>query len=174
MRRLILALAVAGAGRRAYRLLARGRLTLDVGIGRRVRPLGPLSWEIAAGREIVLDTIADPYLGRTPRALEDKLQVWERGSDMVLAAHVTPVKCGTTTTHVAESFVLETTGRGCRLTWQGELDTDLWALGSRWGGVVARSWEKAVRASLPPIVAEAERRAGGEFGDSSGGERASA
>ncbi len=196
MRRLILALAVAGAGRRAYRLLSRGRLTLDVGIGRRVRPLGPLSWEIAAGREIVFDTIADPYLGRTPHALQDKLQVWERGSDMVLAAHVTPVKCGTTTTletvrfdrperidfrlvrgpvpHVAESFVLEATGRGCRLTWQGELGTDLWALGSRWGGVVARSWEKAVRASLPPIVAEAERRAGGEFGDSSGGERASA
>src|SRR5947207_1346608 len=137
MRRALLAFAVAGAGRRAYRALARGELTLDVGTGRRVRPLGPLSWQIAAPREIVFDTIAEPYLGRTPRALADELEVWERGSDMVLAAHFTQVKCGRTLTletvrfdrperihfrlvrgpvpHVAESFVLAEEERGCRL-----------------------------------------------------------
>jgi hypothetical protein len=104
-------------------------LTLDVGVGRRLQPLGERSWEIRADRETVFDVIADPYLMRTPLALQDKLAVWERGSDMVLAAHFTPVKCGVSTTvetvrferpvridfrvvrgpvpHVTESFLLE-------------------------------------------------------------------
>jgi hypothetical protein len=184
LRRLILAFVIALGGRRAYRLLASGAVTIDVGIGRRVRNLGPRSWHIAAGREIVFDVIAGPYLGRTPRTLEDKLEVWERGSDMVLAAHFTAVKCGVTTTletvrferperidfrlvrgpvpHVVESFVLEVAEGGTRLTWEGELATDFWALGARWGNWVARSWDKAVRSSLEAVVAEAERRAGRE------------
>jgi hypothetical protein len=179
---LFLALVVAVGVRRAYRLCASGAVTIDVGVGRRVRSLGPHSWHIAAGREIVFDVIAGPYLGPTPRALEDKLQVWERGSDMVLAAHLTPVKCGVTTTvetvrferperidfrvvrgpvpHVVESFVLEIAEGGTRLTWEGELGTDFWVLGSWWGNLVARSWEKAVRSSLEAVIAEAERRAG--------------
>jgi hypothetical protein len=183
MRRLLLAVLLGLAGRRAYRLLTSGAATIDVGVGRRIRPLGPRSWEIAAERELVFDVIAAPYLGRTPRALEDALQVWERGSDMVLAAHFTPVRCGVTTTletvrferperidfrvvrgpvpHVVESFVLSETGAGTRLTWSGELGTDFWALGAGWGNLVARSWERAVRASLDAVVAEAERRAVG-------------
>jgi hypothetical protein len=154
---LILALCVAIGGRRAYRLLASGAVTFDVGVGRRVRGLGPRSWQIAAPRELVFDLIAGPYLGRTPRALEDTLQVWERGSDMVLAAHFTPVKCGVTTTvetvrfehperidfrvvrgpvpHVVESFLLDIADRGTRLSWEGELGTDLWALGAWWGNL---------------------------------------
>lgn len=178
---MLLALIVGVAGRRAYRLLASGAVTIDVGIGRRVRSLGPRTWHIAAGREIVFDVIAGPYLGPTPRALENKLQVWERGSDMVLAAHFTPVKCGVTTTletvrferperidfrvvrgpvpHVVESFLLESAEGGTRLTWEGELGTDFWALGGWWGNLVARSWEKAVPSSLEAVVAEAERRA---------------
>jgi hypothetical protein len=182
VRRLIFAFVLALVGRRAHQLLASGAVTIDVGVGRRVRSLGPQSRHIAAGREIVFDVIAAPYLGRTPRALEDKLQVWERGSDMVLAAHFTPVKCGVTTTvetvrferperidfrlvrgpvpHVVESFVLEVAEAGTRLTWEGELGTDFWAVGAWWGDRVARSWEKAVRWSLDAIVAEAERRAG--------------
>lgn len=181
MRRLILGLLLAVGLRRAYRLLTSGAATIDVGVGRRVRSLGPRSWDIAAGREIVFDVIAGPYLERTPRALEDKLQVWERGSDMVLAAHYTPLKCGATTTvetvrferpeqidfrvvrgpvpHVVESFVFDMTDEGTRLTWEGELGTDFWALGAWWGNRVARSWEKAVRSSLEAVVAEAERRA---------------
>ena len=35
--------------------------------------------------------IAEPYLGRPPKALADKLRVLDRGSDMVLAAHFTPL-----------------------------------------------------------------------------------
>jgi hypothetical protein len=81
-----------GAGT-AYRLLASGSLTLDLGVGRRLQPLGPLVQTIAASAEIAFDVVAGPYLGRTPRALSEKLQVWERGSDMALAAHFTQVKC---------------------------------------------------------------------------------
>ncbi|HYT52131.1 MAG TPA: hypothetical protein VEL10_08005 [Gaiellaceae bacterium] len=76
------------ASRKAYRLLASGALTLDLGVGRRLQPLGPLLEPIRAPQEIVFDVIAGP-LGKTPRAFADKLQVWERGTDMVLAAHFT-------------------------------------------------------------------------------------
>jgi Polyketide cyclase / dehydrase and lipid transport len=164
-----------------YRLLARGSLTIDTGIGRRIRRLGPVCFEIGAPREVVFGVIAAPYLGQTPRALAGELEVLERGSDMVLAAHFTEVKCGTTTTvetvrfdrpqridfrvvrgpvpHVVESFLLEPDARGTRLTWQGELGTDFWAVGAWWGGRVARQWERAVRRSLVAITTEAERRA---------------
>jgi hypothetical protein len=169
------------AARGLYRLVARGVVTVDAGIGRRVQRLGPVPFEIAAPRELVFEVIASPYLGRTPKALEGELQVWERGSDMVLAAHATRVRCGTTTTletvrferperidfrvvrgpvpHVIESFLLEETARGTLLTWEGELGTDFWAAGRWWGGRVARQWERAVRRSLGAITAEAERRA---------------
>ena len=128
---------LAVAGRAVYRLIARGQLTLDTGIGRRVRPLGPVDFTIRAPREIVFDVISTPYLDGTPRALRDELDVWERGSDMVLAAHFTEVKCGTTTTvetvrferpervdfrvvrgpipHVIESFLLSEQPSGTRL-----------------------------------------------------------
>jgi hypothetical protein len=167
--------------RKGYRLLANGALTVDLGIGRRLQPLGPLLQTIRAPEEIVFDVIAAPYLGRTPRALADKLQVWERAGDMVLAAHYTDVKCGTTTTletvrfqppdridfrvvrgpvpHLLETFQLSPTATGSELRWQGELGTDLWALGHWWGGRVATAWTAAVATSLREISAEAERRA---------------
>ena len=174
--------AVLGLGlHKIYRLLASGELTLDLARGRRSRPLGPLMWSIQAPPEIVFDVIAAPYLERSPRALAEKLQVWERGSDMVLAAHYTQVKCGTTTTvetvrfqrpnridfrlvrgpvpHLRETFQLSPTDTGSELRWQGELGTDLWALGQWWGGRVATAWTHVVQASLREISAEAERRA---------------
>lgn len=181
VRRAIFTLAASFAGRRLYRLYAAGAITVDLGVGRTVQPLGPIARRIAAPRELVFDVISAPYLGRTSRALEQKLRVWERGSDMVLAAHFTPVKCGLTTTvetvrferpervlfrvvrgpvpHVAESFALEEVEGGTELIWAGELGTDLWALGAWWGGRVALAWTKAVQASLEEIAAEAERRA---------------
>jgi hypothetical protein len=180
VRKAILALAASVAGRRLYRLYAAGAITVDLGVGRTVQPLGPVTRRIAAPRELVFDVIAAPYLGRTPRALQQKLQVWERGSDMVLAAHHTAVKCGQTTTvetvrferpervifrvvrgpvpHVAESFALTEVEGGTELIWEGQLGTDLWALGAWWGRRVARSWTKAVHASLQEIAVEAERR----------------
>ena len=172
---------LAFAGRGLYRLVARGQLTLDTGIGRRLRPLGPLDFAIGAPREVVFDVIAAPYLDRTPRALQDELAVWERGSEMVLAAHFTEVKCGSTTTvetvrfqrpqridfrvvrgpipHVVESFLLDEEQPGTRLRWQGELGTDFWAAGEWWGERVARQWERAVRRSIAAVTAEAERLA---------------
>ena len=180
VRRLLVGLILAYGGKRAYRLYASGAVTLDSGVGRRVRDLGPVTWEIAADRETVFDVIAGPYLGKTPRSMEDHLHVWERGTDMVLAAHFTEVKCGVTSTvetvrfarpqrihfrlvrgpvpHVRESFILEATDSGSTLTWEGELGTDFGRLGVLWGDVVERSWEKAVRSSMKAIISESERR----------------
>jgi hypothetical protein len=169
------------AGRGVYRLVARGQLTLDTGIGRRLVGWGPADFAVAAPRELVFDVIATPYLGRTPRALQDELAVWERGSDMVLAAHFTEVRCGTTTTvetvrferpervdfrvvrgpvpHVNAPFLLSEEHPGTRLRWEGELGTDFWAAGEWWGERVARQWERAVRRSMAAVTAEAERLA---------------
>jgi hypothetical protein len=180
MRRLLIGLALFVGGRRAYRFYASGAVTIDSGIGRRIRELGPVTWEIAADRETVFEVIASPYLGKTPRSMNDHLEVWERGTDMVLAAHYTKVKCGVTSTletvqferpdrinfrlvrgpvpHVRESFVLDAAENGSTLTWEGELGTDYGALGALWGDVVARSWEKAVRSSMQAVISEAERR----------------
>jgi hypothetical protein len=163
-------------------LVARAGLTLDIGVGRRLRPLGPIALDIAAPPDVVFDVIAAPYLGRTPRALRGKLEVIERGADLVLAAHFTPVAPGLTVTtietvrferpqrisfrlvkgpvpHVLERYELRPSELGCALEYSGELGTDLWALGVAWGGVVAPSWERTVATSLDGIGTEAERRA---------------
>jgi hypothetical protein len=83
----------AGATAAGYVGLVTGACPLDLGVGRRARPLGPQHLEVAAPREreVVFDLIAEPYLGRASRALADKVRVLERGSDMVLAAHFTPL-----------------------------------------------------------------------------------
>jgi hypothetical protein len=181
VRRAILACTAVAAGRRLYRLYAAGAITVDLGVGRTLQPLGPLRKQIGAPRETVFEVIAAPYLGRTPRALEEKLHVWERSPDMALAAHFTPVKCGVTTTvetvrferpervlfrvvrgpvpHVTESFTLSEIRGGTELVWEGELGTDLWALGAWWGRRIALAWTGAVAASLAEIATEAERRA---------------
>jgi hypothetical protein len=165
-----------------YLGLVTGAVTIDLNTGRRVRPLGPLTVEIAAPRELVFDVIAQPYLGRATRAMREKVRVLERGSDMVLAAHATPIGgrlvAVTVETvrftgservdfrlvrgpvpHVVEQFVLTDRGRQTRLDYHGELGTDLGALGQRWGDVVATTWERTVAASFATIKAEAERRA---------------
>src|SRR5688500_6107903 len=163
-------------------LVTRAGLTLDIGVGRRLRPLGPIALDIAATPEVVFDVIAAPYLGRTPRALHGKLQVIERGADLVLAAHFTPVAPGLTVTtvetvrferprritfrllkgpvpHVLERYELRPSGTGTAFEYRSELGTDLWALGAWWAAIVAPSWERAVASSLDDIRAEAQRRA---------------
>jgi hypothetical protein len=172
---------VAVAGAVLYGLLVRGSLTIDLGIGRRLQPLGPLTVRIDAPREVVFDVISAPYLGRTPRALESKLRVLERSADFVLAEHFTPVGRFVTTTveavrferpervhfrlvrgpvpHVVERFELRERDGATELHYTGELGTDLWALGRLWGRIVARKWERTVQASLDGISAEAQRRA---------------
>lgn len=172
----------AGAAATGYRLLIGGGLTVDTGWGRTLRPLGPLSVEIAAPPEMVFDVIAAPYLGRTPKAMAGKLEVIERGSDLVLAAHYTPVRYGLTATtletvrftrptrvdfrlvrgplpHVVEYFHLQPTAGGTHLSYGGELGADLWGLGRWWGERVAAVYISAVQATFASIAAEAERRA---------------
>jgi uncharacterized protein YndB with AHSA1/START domain len=169
---------LAGAGL----LVTRARLTLDLGVGRRLRPLGPITLQIAAPPELVFDVIAGPYLGRTPRALRGKLDVIERGADLVLAAHFTPVAHRLTVTtvetvrferphrisfrlvkgpvpHVLEHYELHPHDGGTAFEYRGELGTDLWTLGAWWAGRVAPSWERTVAATLDGVRAEAERRA---------------
>jgi hypothetical protein len=163
-----------------WALVVRGALTVDLGIGRRYRPLGPLLFRIRAPREVVFEVLSSPYLRRTPRALRAKLEVLERGEDFVLAAHYTHAYGLTATTvetvhfeppervhfrlvrgpvpHVVEHFVLRETEDGTELEYGGELGTDLWALGALWGAAVARTWEATVRDSLETVKAEAERR----------------
>lgn len=166
----------------AYLGLVTGAVPVDVGVGRRTRPLGPQTVDIAAPRQTVFEVVAQPYLGRTPQAMREKLKVLERGTDMVLAEHWTPIASGrlravTVETvrftrperidfrlvrgpvpHVTESFVLSETKAGTRLVYEGQLGTDLWRLGQWWGGAVAARWEEAVAASLASVKAEAERR----------------
>src|ERR671934_1319275 len=164
-------------------LVARAGLTLDIGVGRRVRPLGPIALDIAAPPEVVFDVIAAPYLDRTPRALRSKLEVIERGADLVLAAHFTPVAPGLTVTtvetvrferphrisfrlvkgpvpYVVERYDLQPRNSGTDFAYTGELGTDLWRLGTWWGDGVAPSWEQTVATSLESVRTEAERRAG--------------
>jgi len=182
-RRVLLGAALAGTLGGASALLARGALTVELGVGRTLRPLGPRTWQIEAPPELVFDVISAPYLGRTPRALASKLHVVERGEDMVLAEHFTEVGPLITTTletvrferptrvlfrlvrgpvpHVTEQFLLREASGGTELEYRGELGTDLWALGRWWGERVARRWEAVVDRSLEDVKAEAERRAGG-------------
>ena len=179
--RLFGGVALAALVRGGYDQLVRGGLTLDLGVGRTVRPLGPLVVPIAAPRETVFDVVAAPYLDRPTRAMQEKLRVLERGQDLVLAAQFTKVGKRVATTvetvrferpervhfrlvrgpvpHVVEEFALRETSEGTRLTYTGELGTDLWAVGRWWGERVAAKWEAAVEGSLAAVRTEAERRA---------------
>lgn len=173
---------IGGAGAATYLGLVTGRLTLDLGLGRRTRPLGPLVVDIAAPRETVYAAATAPYAERRSRALGEKVRVLDRTEGMVLAAHHTPVGKRLTAVTVetvtfdppqrigfrlvkgpvplvTESFTLETTETGTRLIYAGELGTDLGWLGERWGDLVTRSWTRAVDASLATVKTESERRA---------------
>ena len=136
---------VAGGGILLWALVVRGSLAPDLGVGRRYRRLGPLAFRIAAPREVVFDVASGPYLGRTPRALSRKLEVLERGEDVVLAAHYTRAYGLTATTvetvrfeppdrvhfrlvrgpvpHVLETFELRELDGETELEYAGELGT---------------------------------------------------
>ena len=126
--------------------------------------------------------IAEPYLGRAPRVPAEKLRVLERGSDMVLAAHFTPLgggwgwsprrwrrsgspgPSGSTSAWSAGWFprlwrpCAQRAGGWTRLAYHGEIGADLWGTGQCWCALVARRWEQTVAASLAAVKAEAQRR----------------
>jgi hypothetical protein len=178
---LIGAATAAGAGAAAYFGVVTGRVSLDLGLGRRTRDLGPLVVEIAAPREIVYATATAPYAERRPRAMQEKVEILDRGEGMVLAAHRTPVgsrlvavTVETVTFQpptrigfrlvrgpvpfVTETFELTDLPQGTRLTYTGKLGTDLGRLGERWGDLVSQNWVTAVERSLETIRVESERR----------------
>jgi hypothetical protein len=163
--------------------MMRGKLTLDLGWGRSLHTVGPLTARIEAPRPLVFQQIASPYLGRTPREAREHLQVWERGSDMALARHFSKVGFYTAETvetvrfeepervvfrhvrgpvpHVAEEFVLREDGDATLFSYRGELGIDFWFLGRiagrRW---VVPEWERQVRPQIDQLKERAEARAG--------------
>lgn len=163
----------------AYALMVRGRLTLDLGWGRSFHRLGPLRYAVAAPRE-VFDVIAAPYLGRVPLELRGKIEVLERGEDMVLAAHRTKVHGFVATTvetvsfkrpdrvdfrhvrgpvpHVVESFLLQEVDGVTEIVYEGELGIDFWAAGRWWGRRLVPLWERIVSESLQGVKSAAEAR----------------
>jgi hypothetical protein len=181
-RALATAAAGGGVGVLTYAGLVTGRLTLDVGVGRRTRPLGPLVVDVAAPRDVVYAVASAPYAERRPRAMQEKVQILERGDGMVLAAHRTPLGAGLVAVtvetvtfqpparigfrllrgpvpHVSETFELTEIAEGTRLTYTGELATDFARAGEAWGALVARTWVATVTESRKTIRSESERRA---------------
>ncbi len=153
---------------------------VDLGVGRRTRPLGPFGVDIDAPVEVVFEVLSEPYLGRQTRAAAEKIRILERGSDMVLAAHRTPVRGRLIATtvetvrftaperidfrltrgpvpYVVEQFLLTAGEQHTRLEYTGQLGTDLWALGARWGDLVAAPWQRTVETTFAAVKAEAER-----------------
>jgi hypothetical protein len=58
--KLLAVAAPATAAAAGYVGLVTGAVALDLGVGRRSRPLGPQQVDIAAPREVVFDVIAQP------------------------------------------------------------------------------------------------------------------
>jgi len=186
------ALALSAAGAVAvtggYLGLITAAVPVDVNIGRRRIRLGPRGVDIHADRDTVFDLLAGPYLGRQTRAMAEKIHILAADSDMVLAAHRTPVRGGrlvATTVEtvrftrperiefrlvrgpvpeVSEQFLLTeapptAAGPVTRLEYHGQLGTDLWAVGAAWGRLIARHWEPVVADTFTAVKTEAEHRA---------------
>ena len=183
----LLGYATVGAGVTAagYVGLVTGACPVDLGIGRRVRPLGPQLVDMAAPREVVFDVIAEPYLGRAPRRWPTSSGCWNAAATWSWPPISPPRRAAGPgrpdggdgpvhppervdfrlvrgpVPHVVEAFVLteQAGGAGTRLAYDGEIGADLWLLGQRWCELVAGRWEQTVAASLAGVKAEAERRA---------------
>jgi hypothetical protein len=172
----LLLVAVAGA----FLLLAMGRLHLDLGWGRSVHELGPITIEIDAPRELVFEIIGAPYLGRTPGG--SGIEVLARSETLVVAAHQTKVHFYSARTveaiefepparvgfrhltgpvpHAVEEFALAESASGTLLRYAGEVGIDFFFLGRIAGRVWVRpQWERTVREHLDDLKRRAELRA---------------
>jgi hypothetical protein len=163
-----------------FLLLAMGRLHLDLGWGRSLHELGPITIRIAAPRDLVFEIISAPYLGRTPRG--SGIKVVARGDTIAVAAHHTKVHFYTARTvevvefepptrvgfrhltgpvpHAVEQFALAELDGATELRYEGELGIDFFVLGRiaarHW---VRPQWERAVREHLDDLRERAEQRA---------------
>jgi hypothetical protein len=164
------------------RLMRVGKLTLDTGWGRSMHALGPIVVDVDAPRDLVFEQISAPYLGRTPQALRDHLEVVDRGRDLVLARHWSKTRFTNAQTlemvgfepservrfrhvrgpvpHAVEEFVLRESDTGTTVEYRGEIGLDFWWFGSvaarRW---VRPVWEATVRTSMESTKQGAEERA---------------
>lgn len=174
----LVALWIAGVAA-GFLLLAMGRLSLDLGWGRSIHPLGPISVRIAAPRELVYEIIEAPYVGRAPGA---GIEILASSESLVVAAHYTKVHFYTARTveavefvrpnrvgfrhlsgpvpHAVEEFRLADADGETELRYEGELGIDFFVLGRiagrRW---VRPQWERTVRDHLEEIEERAEQRA---------------
>jgi len=163
-----------------FLLVAMGRLHLDLGWGRSLHELGPITIRIAAPRELVFEIISAPYLGRTPGG--SGIEVVARGDTIAVAAHHTKVHFYTARTvevvefepptrvgfrhltgpvpHAVEQFALAELEGATELRYDGELGIDFFVLGRiaarHW---VRPQWERAVREHLDDLRERAEQRA---------------
>jgi hypothetical protein len=175
----LVALWIAGVAA-GFLLLAMGRLSLDLGWGRSVHPLGPITLRIAAPRELAFEIIETPYGGRAPTG--PGIEVLSRGESLVVAAHYTKVYFYTARTveavefeppsrigfkhltgpvpHPFEQFMLEESDGSTQLHYEGEVGIDFFVLGRiaarRW---VRPQWERTVREHLEDVKERAEQRA---------------
>lgn len=166
-----------------FLLLAMGKISMDLGWGRSFHELGPMTWEIAAPRDMVMEMISAPYLGRTPR--DSGIEVLDRDERMVVAAHHTKVHFYTARTveivsfdppelvafrhlhgpvpHAEESFELRESGPGgttTELRYAGELGIDFFIIGRLAGRHwVVPQWEDTVREHLDDLKKGAEEKA---------------
>jgi hypothetical protein len=173
------ALLIAGATG-MFLLLAMGRLWLDLGWGRSVHALGPITVRIAAPRDLVFEVVSAPYTGRAPRG--SGIEVIAKSDALVVATHHTKVHFYTARTvevveleppgrvgfrhltgpvpYAVEQFVLEESDGDTEIHYSGEVGIDFFVLGR----VAARywvrpQWERTVREHLEDLKDRAEQRA---------------
>jgi hypothetical protein len=163
-----------------FLLMAMGRLSLDLGWGRSLHPLGPITIRVAAPRNLVFEMISAPYLGRAPAG--SGIDVLAGSEDLVVAAHHTKVHFYTARTleliefeppsrvafrhltgpvpHAAEQFALTEAEEVTELEYRGEVGIDFFLLGRLAGRYWVRpQWERTVRDHLEDLRARAEERA---------------
>jgi hypothetical protein len=174
----VLAALMIASGGALFLALAMGRMHLDLGFGRSLHELGPITTTIAAPRELVFDMISAPYLGRSPAAAAG-IEVLAASEHLVVARHHTRVHFYTAQTteavdftppgrigfrhltgpvpYALEEFVLEQTDAGTELRYTGELGIDFFILGRiagrRW---VRPQWERVVVAHIEDLKERAE------------------
>jgi hypothetical protein len=176
----VLAALIATSSAALFLALAMGRLHADLGFGRSLHQLGPITATIRAPRELVFEIIAAPYLGRNSAVSE--IEVLARSENLVVARHHTRVHFYTAQTTEAvdftpptrvgfrhltgpvplalEEFILEKTELGTKLRYSGEIGIDFFALGRLAGRFWVRpQWERVVSAHIEDVKERAEARA---------------
>jgi hypothetical protein len=163
-----------------FLLVAMGRLHLDLGWGRSIHALGPITIRIAAPRELVFEIINAPYAGRAGSG--SGVEVIARDGALVVAAHHTKIHFYTARTvevvefepptrvvfehltgpvpQATEQFNLADVDEGTELLYSGEFGIDFFVLGRIAGRHWVRpQWERSVRQHLDDLKAGAEARA---------------